>query len=94
MKTDCLYITDLKDMLNKTKEKYGGRIAYKIRIEPGQYRNITHNEARETINALGTALINLGLKDKRIAVIGDNMYEWEVAYLSIVCRYRCCSSIR
>ena len=33
----------------------------------------------------GTSLINIGLKDKRIAVIGENRYEWEIAYLSIVC---------
>ncbi len=33
----------------------------------------------------GTALIKLGLKNKRIAVIGENRYEWEIAYLSIVC---------
>lgn len=29
--------------------------------------------------------MNLGLKGKRIAVIGENRYEWEIAYLSIVC---------
>ena len=33
----------------------------------------------------GTSLINIGLKGKRIAVIGENRYEWEIAYLSIVC---------
>ena len=27
----------------------------------------------------------MGLKDKRIAVIGENRYEWEIAYLAIVC---------
>lgn len=32
-----------------------------------------------------TALINLGLKDKRIAVIGENRLEWELAYLAVVC---------
>ena len=37
------------------------------------------------INYLGTALINLGLKGKRIGVIGENRYEWELAYLSVVC---------
>ena len=37
------------------------------------------------VNYLGTALISLGLKNKRIAVIGENRYEWELAYLSIVC---------
>lgn len=33
----------------------------------------------------GTALIHLGLKEKRIAIIGENRYEWEIAYLSVVC---------
>ena len=35
--------------------------------------------------ALGTAKIELGLKDKRIGVIGENRYEWQEAYLSITC---------
>lgn len=29
-------------------------------------------------------MIDLGLKDKRIAVIGENCYEWCVSYLAIV----------
>lgn len=33
----------------------------------------------------GTALIDMGLKNKRIAVIGENCMEWELAYLAIVC---------
>ena len=37
------------------------------------------------VDGLGTKLIDMGLKDKRIAVIGENRYEWEIAYLSIVC---------
>lgn len=80
-----LEITDLKDMLNKTKKLYGEKTAYKIKIENGKYETFTHNEIREMIDALGTSLINLGLKGKRIAVIGENRYEWEIAYLSIVC---------
>ena len=77
-------ITDLKDMLKKSGEKYGEKIAYKIRQENG-YKEITHNEVRKMVDGLGTKLIDMGLKDKRIAVIGENRYEWEIAYLSIVC---------
>lgn len=77
-------ITDLKDMLKKSGEKYGEKIAYKIRQENG-YKEITHNEVRKMVDGLGTKLIDMGLKDKRIAVIGENRYEWEMAYLSIVC---------
>ena len=77
-------ITDLKDMLKKSGEKYGEKIAYKIRKENG-YKEITHKEVRKMVDGLGTKLIDMGLKDKRIAVIGENRYEWEIAYLSIVC---------
>lgn len=78
-------ITDLKDMLQKSGKEYGDKIAYQIKLEEGKYQNITHKEVREMIDALGTALIDIGLKDKRIAIIGENRWEWEIAYLSIVC---------
>lgn len=82
---ECIEITDLKDMLNKTKPLYGDELAYKIKIEKGVYKTYSHKEVREMVDALGTALIDIGLKDKRVAVIGDNRMEWEIAYLSVVC---------
>ena len=85
MAKNMLVVTDLKDMLNKTRELYGDKPGYKIKIGKGQYKTYTHNEIRDMINYLGTALINLGLKGKRIGVIGENRYEWELAYLSVVC---------
>lgn len=85
MEKEILKITDLKDMLNKTREVYGSRIAYKIKIGEKQYKTITHKEIREMIDALGTALIDLGLKGKRVAVIGENRYEWGLSYLAVAC---------
>ena len=85
MAKNVLEVTDLKDMLNKTRELYGDKPGYKIKIRKGQYKTYTHNEIRDMINYLGTALISLGLKGKRIGVIGENRYEWELAYLSVVC---------
>ena len=85
MAKNILEVTDLKDMLNKTRELYGDKPGYKIKIGKGQYKTYTHNEIRDMINYLGTALISLGLKGKRIGVIGENRYEWELAYLSVVC---------
>ena len=81
---EALEIKDLKDMLNKTKKLYENNIAYKIRKNEG-YITYTHEQVRNMVNALGTALINMGLKNKKIAIIGENRYEWEIAYLSIVC---------
>lgn len=76
---------NLKEMLEKSGELYGDKPAYIFKTkEPGKFREITHREFRDDINALGTKLIDLGLKDKRIAVISENRYEWGVVYLSVV----------
>ena len=79
-----MQFTDLKDMLKQTGEIYGDRPAYKFKTEEkGKFKTISHKEFREEIDCLGTALIQMGLKDKRIAIISENRYEWELAYLAI-----------
>ena len=79
-------ITDLKDMLNKSVEKFADRPAYIFKTEKsGEFRTITYKELKEQVDALGTSLINMGLEGKRIAVIAENRYEWNVAYLAITC---------
>jgi len=84
-KSRKMKFTDLKDMLNQTGEVYADRPAYIFKTEEkGKFRIITHKEFRENINALGTTLIQMGLKDKRIAVISENRYEWELSYLAVV----------
>ena len=77
---------NLKEMLNQTKENYGDKTAFYLdgdKIENS--RKVTYNEFVSEINNLGTALIEMGLKGKRIAVISENRYEWEVAYLAVCC---------
>lgn len=84
-KSKTFKYTDLKDMLKQTGDAYGERPAYMFKAdEQGKCKTITHKQFRDEINALGTALIQMGLKNKRIAVISENRYEWELAYLSVV----------
>ena len=83
-KSKNMKYTDLKDMLKQTGEAYGDRPDYIFKTEEkGKFRTITHKEFRNEINALGTVLINMGLKDTRIAIISENRYEWELSYLAI-----------
>ena len=82
---DFMKFTDLKDMLEKSGELYGDRPAYVFKTEEeGKFREITHKEVRDDIKALGTKFVNMGLKDKRIAVISENRYEWGIVYLATV----------
>ena len=76
---------NLKEMIQKSGELYGKRPAYMFRTEQkGVYKTISHEEFRKDVDSLGTALIQMGLKGKRIALIGENRYEWGVSYLSVV----------
>lgn len=76
---------NLKEMLKKTGEIYADQPAYVFKTEePGKLREITHKQFRDEIDYLGTALIDMGLKNKRIAVISENRYEWGLAYFAVV----------
>ena len=79
-------ITDIKHMLTTSVELYGDNVAFMQRFEKNEpFKSITYNEAFDTVNSLGTALVNRGLKGKRIAVIGENCYQWATSYLAVIC---------
>lgn len=79
-------IADLKHMLETSVQAYGDNVAFMQKFHKDEpYKSITYKEAFETVNALGTALINAGLKNKRIAVIGENCYQWATSYLAVIC---------
>lgn len=91
MKNKILYETrefkDLKEMINYACKEFSKNIAFVIKHKDGKdvkYENITYERLGKEINALGTALIDLGYKDKRIAVIGKNRYEWVLSYTSVI----------
>jgi long-subunit acyl-CoA synthetase (AMP-forming) len=83
---DIRPITDLRDMFFSSAEIFADRIAFYVKDSNlAKYRGITYKEAQRDVEALGTALLELGLQGKRIAIIGENRYEWAVTYLAAVC---------
>lgn len=76
---------NLKEMMKNSEEKFGEKVAF-YRDGKGleDSKKVTYKEFCYEINSLGTALIEMGLKGKRIAVIGENRYEWELSYLAVV----------
>ena len=77
-------IRNLKDMLAQSVRLYGENNAFLLKDDNNNYRGVKYKEYNSDIEGLGTALINLGLKGKYIAVIGENRYEWTVSYLAVV----------
>ncbi len=78
-------INNLRDMLNGSVEFFGDKTAFLVKTEESEeYKPISYKKFKNDVDALGTMLIKLGLKDKKIAVIGENKYEWVVSYLATV----------
>ena len=52
----------------------------------GKWIETTYSEFKDEVIGLGTALIRkLGLKDTRIAIIGENTHYWYTAYMTMLC---------
>lgn len=76
---------DIKEIIYDSADKYAQNIAFIIKHQEGKektYENITYKMFLEHINCLGTKLYDMGLKNKRIAVLGRNRYEWVLGHLT------------
>lgn len=84
-------IPELKTMLETSADIYGNNVAIYQKFESKKpYVGITYKQLLADVNSLGTALLNRNFKDKRIAVIGKNCYQWAVSYLAAVCGVGIC----
>lgn len=76
---------NIKEILYNSAKVYGNRTAFILKHKNGKetsYENKTYTQLLEDINALGSKYYELGYKDKRIAIVGRNRYEWAVAHLT------------
>ena len=76
---------NIKEIIYNSAKKYADHIAFIIKHQEGKnktYENITYKTFLDQINSLGTKLFNMGLKNKRIAVLGRNRYEWALGHLT------------
>lgn len=78
-------IRSLKDMLDSSVRLYADRTAFLVKkTKGGDYFHITYAQVKNDVDSLGTKLIEMGLKDSKIAVIGENCYEWIASYFAVV----------
>ena len=76
--------TNVKQIMLESISKNGECRAFIIKEKDGSYTNITYKELLNEINSFGTGLFNLGLKNKRVAIIGKNDYMWCLSYLTVL----------
>lgn len=75
---------DLKDMLETTAARFPERALFKQKFNRNEpFREITFRQVLDDVYALGTTFLDLGLREKKIGVIGKNSYQWCETYLAV-----------
>lgn len=76
---------DLREMVDQSVDLFGTQTAFKFRDQLNEEPvTRTYIEYREEYRAFGTSLAGLGLNGCRLAVVGENSYEWCVAHVAIM----------
>lgn len=86
-KKEFIDYKNVKEIIKDAVSKYPECVAFTIKNKDGKnvsYKKITYKQLDEDINAFGTALLSIGLKGKRVAIIGKNRYEWVLSYVSVL----------
>ena len=77
---------NIKEIVYNSAKKFKENIAFVIKHKNEknevEYENITYSKLLQDINNFGTKLFNMGLKNKRIAIVGRNRYEWVVTHFA------------
>ena len=76
-------LESIRDIINNSSNKYKDKIAIREKKNK-KIVSYTYGQLRDDVYALGTKLIDMGLKDKHIAIVGENSYNWIVSYLAII----------
>ncbi|MEQ8201710.1 MAG: AMP-binding protein [Syntrophomonadaceae bacterium] len=80
-----LYETDrvdnLKELLSNCAARYTDRIAFQYRHGSG-IAQVSFQQFKQDVEGLGTAFLQLGLRNRHIAVLGENSYEWITTYFA------------
>ncbi|MCQ2427010.1 MAG: AMP-binding protein [Clostridia bacterium] len=77
---------EFRFMVDQSAEKHPDSYALSYKVHPNDEEviHITYTEARKDIIALGTEEIAMGLRDKKVAVIGGCSHYWIYTYFSLM----------
>lgn len=78
-------INNIKELFVGSCDLYAHKTAYLVKEKPGgKYMPIKYSRVKEDVECLGTGFYKLGLRGEKIAVLGENSYEWVMTYIATV----------
>lgn len=78
-------VHNFRELVDRYNALYSDKTAFEYKLNPKSKEiiKISYLQFAKDIKNLSTALINLGLSKKRVAIIAPNRYEWCVSYLAV-----------
>ena len=77
-------ISNLKEMITIKAQEMPDKTAFVYPCETGEMKK-TYLDFLNDVNAFGAWMYSKKMKDKHVAIIGENSYEWLVTFLASVC---------
>jgi len=82
---DVRKVKSIKEVLETSTSLYAERTAFLNKRKGNDtFDSITYKQFKTEVDALGTTLIDMGLKGGRIAIISENRYDWVLSYMAVV----------
>ena len=80
------FIDDMRSLVEEAAQNFPDSIAisYKENYWDKDGRKITFSQWRDDVRNLGTALIKEGLREKNIAIVGENSYGWCCSFFGVM----------
>ena len=80
-------VNNYREMIENTEKLYSDNIAYVYKkdymAKEPEYIEKTFAQTIKDIRAFSTTLLSMGLRGKKVVLIGKNRYEWCVSYLAV-----------
>ena len=76
-------IHDLKALIHLTEKKYAHKPAFTFERKKERV-SVSYVEFKSDTEGLATALWDIGIQNAKVALIGENSYEWILTYFSVI----------
>ena len=80
------FIDDMRSLVEEAAQNFPDSIAisYKENYWDKEVRKVTFSQWRDDVRNLGTALISAGLREEKIAIVGENSYGWCCSFFAVM----------
>ena len=80
------FIDDMRSLVEEAAQKFPESIAisYKDNYWDKEVKKVTFSRWRDDVRHLGTALVSNGLREEKIAIVGENSYGWCCSFFGVM----------